>query len=99
MAFARVQAAQRGFYAATWRDIGDVFDIANASDFSDASVPYNSPGNPDYPLYGWMTQVPGTTPLYTYSLANGAGLSDPAQGVYGIDSAGHPLLSIPRYVV
>lgn len=98
MAFARVKAAARGFYSGIWRDIGDVFDIANSTDFSNSTVSQVPVGNPDYPLYGWMTQVPGATPLYSYALSNGMGLSAPAQGTYGVDSAGHPVLSIPRYV-
>lgn len=96
---ARVQAVQRGFYAGIWRDVGDVFDIADTGDFSDSTVSLVSPGDPDYPLYGWMLSVPANTPLFNYALSNGQGLSTPVQGIYGLDSAGHKVLSIPRYVV
>ncbi len=96
MAFARVQAVQGGFYASIWRDVGDIFDIANSTDFSDSSVNYGSAATP---FFGWMLQVAGSTPLYNYSLSNGMGLSDPYQSVMGVDSAGHPLWSIPRTVV
>lgn len=97
MSYARVQAVQQGQYANIWRDIGDVFDIANASDLSDSTVSMVPVGDPDYPLYGWMKVVPGTTPLYSYALANN-GVSSLNQQTYGVDSAGHRILSVPRYV-
>jgi hypothetical protein len=96
MAYARVTATQGGFYANIWRDVGDVFDIAVAGDFSNSAVNYGSAATP---FYGWMTQVASTTSLYSYSLSNGMGLSDPFQSVQGADTAGHPLWSIPRTVV
>lgn len=95
MAFARVQATQRGQYANIWRDVGDVFDIANASDFSDSTVNYGSSATP---FFGWMVQVPSATPLYSFALAN-AGASTPVQGQYAANSQGAINLSIPRYVV
>lgn len=95
MAFARVQAAQRGFYAGIFRNVGDVFDIALAGDFSDSTVSQVPVGNPDYPLYGWMTQVPSTTPLFSYAIY---GNSTPVQGIYAPNSVGVINLSIPRYV-
>jgi hypothetical protein len=96
MAFARVKATQGGFYAGIWRDIGDIFDIAVAGDFSNSATNYGSVATP---FFGWMTQVPGNTSLFSFALSNGMGLSDPYQSVMGVDSAGHPLWSIPRYVV
>ena len=94
--YARVQATKGGFYGGIWRDSGDVFDIYNASDFSNSATNYGSAATP---FFGWMTQVAGNTPLYSYSLSNGMGLSDPYVSVQGVDSAGHPLWSIPSYVV
>lgn len=73
MATIRVQATAAGFALKIWRDVGDVFDI-DSSLFSDSTVSYVPVGNADYPLYGWMLQVPGSTPLYSYALSNG-GLS------------------------
>lgn len=70
MAIIRVQAKRAGTTANVWRDVGDVFDV-DSTQFSDSTVSYVPVGNPDYPLYGWMTQVPGTTPLYSYALSNG----------------------------
>lgn len=96
MATIRVQAVTGGFALGIWRDIGDVFDI-DSSLFSDSTVSMVPVGNPDYPLYGWMLQVSGATPLYSYSLAHG-GQSLPAQGTYQPNSAGVLMLSIPRYV-
>lgn len=96
MAFARVKAVSGGFYASIWRDIGDIFDINVAGDFSNSATNYGSIATP---FFGWMSQVAGSTPLYSYALSNGMGLSAPAQGTYGVDAAGHPVLSIPRYVV
>lgn len=93
----RVQAVATGFYRGQFRDIGDVFDLASPSDLSDSTVSMVPPGNPDYPLYGWMLQVPLTTPLYTWALGNG-GASSPVIGVYSVNAAGAKLLSIPRYV-
>lgn len=96
MAFARVKAVQGGFYAGVWRDVGDIFDIATSNDFSNSATNYGSAATP---FFGWMTQVAGNTPLFNYSLSTGCGLSDPYQSVMGVDAAGHPLWSIPRYVV
>lgn len=96
MAFARVQATQGGFYANIWRDIGDVFDIQNSSDFSNSAVNYGSAATT---FFGWMTQVASNAPLFSYALSTGCGLSDPYVSVQGVDSAGHPINSIPRYVV
>lgn len=95
MAYARVQATQRGQYGGIWRDVGDVFDIQNASDFSNSTVNYGSVATP---LYGWMLQVPSATPLYSFALASG-GASTPVKGTYSNNSQGVPSLSIPPYVV
>lgn len=72
--FMRVQAVVAGDYNGIWRDIGDVFDIVLLADLSNSTVSIVPVGNPDYPLYGWMKQVPASTPLYSYALSNG-GLS------------------------
>lgn len=96
MPYARVKAVAGGFYGGIWRDIGDVFDIANAGDFSNSATNYGSAATP---FYGWMTQVPGTTPLFSYALSTGQGLSYATIEIYGTDTAGHPSLPIPRYVV
>jgi len=95
MAFARVQAVQTGFYAGIFRDIGDVFDIQNAGDYSNSTVNYGSVASP---FFGWMTQVPSTTALYSFALSNG-GFSSVVQGTYSANSQGVVNLSIPRYVV
>lgn len=95
MAYARVQAVQRGFYGGIWRDVGDIFDIANASDFSDSTVNSGSTATPNY---GWMKTVGSSTPLYSYALANG-GASTSVQGTYANNTQGVKNLSIPRYVV
>lgn len=97
MAYARVQAVQRGQYSGIFRDVGDVFDIDNAGDLSDSTVSQVPVGNPDYPLYGWMLVVPNVTPLYSFALAN-QGQSTLVQGIYGTNSQGVKNLSIPRYV-
>jgi hypothetical protein len=97
-AFARVQGTRRGYYAGLLRDVADVFDIYLAGDFSNSAVSLVPVGNADYPLFGWMTQVPATTALYNFALANGGG-SAPVTGTYSINSAGVKNMSIPRYVV
>lgn len=79
MATIRVKAVAAGFALKIWRDIGDVFDI-DSSLYSDSTVSFVPVGNPDYPLYGWMLQVPGTTPLYSFALSNG-GISTVRQSV------------------
>jgi len=71
----RVQAVAAGFYNGDYRDIGDVFDV-NVLFLSSVGVSFVPPGNPDYPLYGWMQTVPNTTPLFSWALANG-GASSP----------------------
>lgn len=79
MAIIRVQAVAAGDSGGVWRDVGDVFDI-DSTKFSDATVSYVPVGNPDYPLYGWMLQVPSNTPLVSYALSNG-GQSTPRNSV------------------
>lgn len=66
----RVQAVSRGYYNGAWRDPGDVFDLLNPADYSSSTVSLVPVGNPLYPLYGWMLEVPATTPLYSYALSN-----------------------------
>jgi hypothetical protein len=95
LSYARVQAVQRGQYGGIFRDVGDVFDIQNAADFSSSAVNYGSIATPNY---GWMLQVPSLTPLYSYALANG-GNSTLVQGMYSANSQGVVNLSIPPYVV
>jgi len=68
----RVQAKAAGFYNNDYKDIGDVFDI-KVQDLSDASVEILNIGDPDYPLFGWMTVVPPGTPLFSLS-ETGAGI-------------------------
>lgn len=63
----RVQAIAAGYYLGDYRDIGDVFDLANTGDLSDSTVSQVPVGNPDYPVYGWMLIVPGTTPLFSWA--------------------------------
>ena len=75
----RVQAATAGTYNGTFRDVGDVFDVA-ATLFSDATLSQVPVGDPDYPLYGWMLQVVAGTPLYSWASANG-GASSPSTPV------------------
>lgn len=70
----RVQAVAAGFYNKDYRDIGDVFDLLNTGDLSDSTVSQVPAGNPDYPIYGWMRVVPGTTPLFSWA---SSGLSTP----------------------
>ena len=67
MSFARVQAASAGFYGGSFRNIGDVFDVVNASEFQSSAVSTVPIGNPLYPLFGWMTQVPNGTNLYSWA--------------------------------
>lgn len=64
---ARVQAVAAGFYLGIYRNIGDVFDLVNTADFSDSTASLVPPGNPDYPVYGWMLSVPASTPLFSFA--------------------------------
>jgi hypothetical protein len=98
MAYARVQAVSPGQYAEIFRDVGDVFDIQHASDLSDSTVSLVPPGNPNYPLYGWMKVVPSGAPLYSFALSN-QGSSSNVQSTYAANSQGVVIPSIPRYVV
>jgi hypothetical protein len=72
----RVQSVAAGFYRGDYKDIGDVFDLANGGDLSDSTVSYVPVGNPDYPVYGWMLVVPSTTPLFSWAAS---GNSSPRQ--------------------
>jgi hypothetical protein len=69
----RVQAVAAGFSGGLYRNIGDIFDV-DIGGFSDSTIATVPPGNPDYPLYGWMLQVPDATPLFSFAAS---GLSTP----------------------
>lgn len=58
----RVEAVTAGMYRGLYYQPGDVFDIFSSADFSDANVNYEISGNEI--AYGWMRQVPSSTPLY-----------------------------------
>lgn len=58
----RCMAVTAGMYGGQYYWPGDVFDIAFARDFSDATKNYESAGNEYAP--GWMVKVPSTTPLF-----------------------------------
>jgi hypothetical protein len=96
MSYARVQAATPGFYRGDYKDVGDVFDVINASEFQSSAVSLVPAGNPIYPFYGWMTQVANGTALYSWAAY---GNSSPKSGVYLPNSVGAVNLSIPQYVV
>lgn len=72
----RVQAVAAGFYKSDYKDIGDVFDILNSGELSDSTVSSVPVGNPDYPVFGWMLQVPPSTPLFSWA---STGNSSPRQ--------------------
>jgi hypothetical protein len=58
----RVTAVQPGTYAGTYRQQGDVFDLATLDDFSDSTVNYGPFSATTQ--FGWMQQVPENTPLF-----------------------------------
>jgi hypothetical protein len=60
----RVIAITAGEYNGKYYVPGDVFDLLQASDFSDSSVNYG-PDSADIQL-GWMSQVSSATPLYQW---------------------------------
>jgi hypothetical protein len=62
----RVQAVSVGDYGGITRNIGDVFDIYSAADFSDSTVDYLA-GGEGSPLYGWMIKVSSTQALVANS--------------------------------
>lgn len=64
----RCQAVSPGWYNGTYYNIADVFDILQASDFSDSALNYESDGG-EYTV-GWMMQVSQSTPL---TQADGSG--------------------------
>jgi len=96
MSFARVQAATPGFYRGDYKDVGDVFDVITAAEFQSSAVSIVPVGNPVYPLFGWMTQVPNGTALYSWAAF---GNSSPKSGAYLPNNVGVVNLSIPQYVV
>lgn len=57
----RVQAVTAGWYNGTYYNVGDVFDLLQAADFSDASQNYESGGG-EYAA-GWMIQSTGAVTL------------------------------------
>lgn len=78
----RVKAVIAGFYKGDYRDIGDVFDLANTGDLSDSTVSQVPIGNPDYPVFGWMLVVPSSTPLFSWAASgNSSPRSSPRRTV------------------
>jgi len=63
----RCVAVQPGTYGGIYHQIGDVFDIAFASDYSAYNVNYGPHSATQQ--FGWMMQVPSTTPLFTLATA------------------------------
>lgn len=61
----RVRAVTAGIYHDHYYNPGDVFDLATANDFSDATVNIQPLGE-EYAA-GWMVRVAATTPLYEAS--------------------------------
>jgi hypothetical protein len=57
----RVQATAIGDYNGILYGPGDVFDIDSRS-FSDSTIDYSA-GGTGGPFFGWMKQVPASTPL------------------------------------
>lgn len=57
----RVTAVTAGYYNGESYLAGDVFDILFDQDYSDSTVNYDTTGETQ--LFGWMLQVPSTTPL------------------------------------
>lgn len=57
----RVQAVTAGWYNGTYYNVGDVFDLLHAADFSDSTLNYEIAGG-EYTA-GWMIQVNPATPL------------------------------------
>lgn len=57
----RVCAVTAGWYGGEFRKPGDVFDLLQASDFSDYTLNYEIAGNES--TFGWMMQVAQSTPL------------------------------------
>lgn len=85
----RVQAVQPGLYNGVFREVGDVFDLLSANDLSDSTVSIVPPGNPNYPLYGWMKVVdPNTRPLFSWALWTGQGYSATVVAGYAQNAAG-----------
>ena len=76
--WARVQAVRAGDIYGDYKTAGDVFDIYNQFDFSDSTVSSVAPGNPDYPVYGWMLKVPSNTALFSWASTS---LSTPVNSV------------------
>jgi hypothetical protein len=67
----RVMAVTAGLYGNVYYVPGDVFDIVQASDYSDSSIDYQPPSSATTG-FGWMTRVPQTTPLYVWQESNNA---------------------------
>lgn len=65
----RCQAVSPGWYNGVYYNIGDVFDLLQASDFSDSTLNYEFDGG-EYNA-GWMMQVSQSTPL---TQADGSGI-------------------------
>lgn len=81
----RVQALAPGFSMGAFREVGDVWDADVVSDSTISQVPV---GDPDYPLYGWMLRVNQSTPLFSYALSRGDGLSATVVASSGVNAAG-----------
>lgn len=63
----RVQAVTAGYYGGEYYNAGDVFDIVQASDYSDSTQNYQVHGAEYAP--GWMLKAAPSTSLYQWSTA------------------------------
>jgi hypothetical protein len=63
----RVKAVMAGEYLGDFKDVGDVFELVTSNDYSAYNVSQVPVGNPIYPFYGWMMQVPESTPLFSWA--------------------------------
>jgi hypothetical protein len=57
-------AVANGCYGGQYYQVGDVFDLVSWKDFADSTYNYAGPGA-GVQQFGWMQQVPSSTPLLT----------------------------------
>lgn len=64
----RVMAVTSGWYGDQFRTQGDVFDLVDGHDFSNYQVNYGPYAETNQ--FGWMMQVPASTPLFDWLSSN-----------------------------
>ena len=78
-----VQVVEAGYYGGIYRNIGDVFQLANVADLASSLVNFYPPITGDSPYYGWQKPVAGVpTVIIAYDSLVSAPRTKPRRTVF-----------------